>query len=66
MERSEVRPVYIVWTHLDGATIPESDFTVNHFVVLLPLVQNDSAVEVEDDSIEFSEHEEESFCLDLR
>ena len=60
------KPVFIMWTCLNGATVPESDFTTNHFVVLLPMIQNDSASEVEDNLMEFSENEEESFAYDVR
>jgi hypothetical protein len=64
LNSSKDKPVYIMWTRLNGVTIPESNFTTDHFVVLLPMLLNDDVRDIEDSPIEFTE--EESDYLDVR
>lgn len=60
-ENTEKEPVYIMWTNINGATVPGKEFSVNHPVVLMPFTGTtntdldcafdmDSSMNKEDDS----------------
>ncbi|XP_053391572.1 uncharacterized protein LOC123539851 [Mercenaria mercenaria] len=44
-------PVHIMWTNIHGKIVPEKDFSVNHFVALMPLdIKSDADIDISFDS----------------
>ena len=49
--RSDQNEIFILWSHLQGRTEPEHNWTPNHFVTMLPLDSpNEVLIDSEDDS----------------
>lgn len=59
---SKANAVHILWTNTDGAEKEEKEFTVNHFVVLMPLVlQTEISIDSMSEVYESTSEHDDSF-----